>query len=192
VTVGILALAAGRARRFGSDKRLARLPDGRTCIEAFLDQLADSGFPVLVCLGPEDQGIADLLDERGCFYCHCPRAVEGMGGTLANGVTHVPGWDGLMVALADMPWIASDTYCAVASALEPGTIAVPVFDGERGHPVGFDQKFFAEIAALSGDDGARGLLEKHRDSIREVTVADPAIRRDVDTPEDLTANSALH
>ena len=218
--VGILALAAGRARRFGSDKRLARLPDGRYCIEAFLDQLAESGLPALICLGPEDRELGRLLDHRGCPYCHCPRAAEGMGGTLADGITRVPGWDGVLVALADMPWIAADTYRAMASALEPaegslraspisqsrigpgclgqwralepGTICVPVFEGKRGHPVGFDRKFYADIAALSGDNGARALLETFRDSVRQVAVADPAIRRDVDTPEDLAVNSALH
>ena len=190
--VGILALAAGRARRFGSDKRLARLPDGRYCIEAFLDQLAESGLPALICLGPEDRELGRLLDHRGCPYCHCPRAAEGMGGTLADGITRVPRWDGVLVALADMPWIAADTYRAVASALEPGTICVPVFEGKRGHPVGFDRKFYADIAALRGDNGARALLKTFRDSVREVAVADPAIRRDVDTPEDLAVNSALH
>lgn len=190
--VGVLALAAGRARRFGSDKRLARLPDGQYCIEAFLDQLAASELPLLVCLGPADSEVAELLSARGCPHVACRRAAEGMGGTLADGITHVPDWDGVLVALADMPWIAADTYRIVASQVAPGSICIPTYHGKRGHPVGFGSQFFELIAALTGDTGARDVVEKHSDLTRLVAVADPAIRRDVDVPGDLLDQGGLY
>ena len=188
----MLALAAGKARRFGSDKRLARLPDGRYCIEAFLDQLADSDLPLLVCLDPADNEVAELLSARGCPHLPCPRAAEGMGGTLAQGITLLPDWDGVLVALADMPWIAADTYRIVASQLTPDIICIPTYHGERGHPVGFGRQFFDLVAALTGDAGAREIVDKHSSSIRQIAVADPAIRRDVDVPEDLTGHGRLY
>ena len=46
-----------------------------------------------------------------------------------------PGW---VVALADMPWIRTETIAAVADALARGAmIAAPDYAGVRGHPVGF-------------------------------------------------------
>ena len=191
MNVGILALAAGRARRFGSDKRLARLPDGRYCIEAFLDQVQDSGLPALVCLAPEDDEVAALLEKRNCPREFCPHASAGMGATLADGITRVGGWDGALVALADMPWIAPDTYRAIASGLAPQRICIPVFEGQRGHPVGFSRGFFAKIAELGGDTGARDLLQQHVDCIDEVDVADPAILKDIDQPEDIAVGGRL-
>jgi molybdenum cofactor cytidylyltransferase len=187
VKVGVLALAAGRARRFGSDKRVARLPDGRHCIEAFLDQVSDSGLPALVCLAPGEDALAKALDNRDC-PCHlCAHAAAGMGATLADGIKAVTDWDGVLVALADMPWITAGTYRAVAHSLAPGRISIPVFEGQRGHPVGFSRAYFPAIAGLGGDAGARDLLRRYAASVDEVRVADPAILKDIDLPEDIAA-----
>jgi len=188
VNVGILALAAGRARRFGSDKRLARLPDGRYCIEAFLDQAEASGLPVMVCLAAGDRQLADLLDARGCRYHACERAAEGMGGTLAEGITRIPDWDGVLVALADMPWVSAETYRAVAGQLSANRICAPEYNDRRGHPVGFGRALFGELAALGGDSGARDLLARHPGYIDKVAVEDPAILKDIDLPQDLAGH----
>ena len=185
MTAGVLVLAAGRAHRFGSDKRLARLPDDRRSIEALPDQLETSGLPVLVCLGPQDGEIVTLLNARGFRHQVCERSAEGMGGTLAEGIAQVDHWDGALVALADMPWIAGGTYRAVADSLDPGSICVPVLDGHRGHPVGFGRQFFPELAMLGGDTGARSLLAKHPDKIREVPGEDAGIHKDIDIPADI-------
>jgi molybdenum cofactor cytidylyltransferase len=109
-----------------------------------------------------------------------------MGATLAQGVGQLPGWDGVLVAMADMPWILPATYRAVAMRLDGGTIAVPTHSGRRGHPVGFGRDFYPALATLGGDTGARRLLGSHGASVIEVPVADPAIHRDIDSPADLS------
>lgn len=185
MTTGILLLAAGRAVRFGTDKRLAILPDGQSVIDAALVNIRASGLPLLVCVGEGDAELARRLEEQGVSCLRCSRASEGMGGTLAEGVSHIPGWDGVLVALADMPWIAPATYRAVAQRLATGSIIVPVCDGRRGHPVGFGRHFYRELAALGGDTGARQLLDTHAGRISELPLADTAIHRDIDVPEDL-------
>lgn len=187
MNVGILALAAGKARRFGSDKRLARLPNGKYCIAAFLEQIEASGLPVLVCLAPGDEELGSMLDDRGCRHYTCTRAAEGMGGTLAQGITQAGDWDGVLIALADMPWIAPETYRTVARQLNSQSICVPEYLGQRGHPVGFGSHYYEEIAALSGDRGAREILTAYAGIIRPIPVADPAIKRDIDVPEDISA-----
>jgi molybdenum cofactor cytidylyltransferase len=125
------------------------------------------------------------LGELKIQWLRCGRATEGMGGTLAEGVGHIPGWSGVLVALADMPWIAPSTYLAVAERLSAERIVVPVWNGQRGHPVGFGCHFFAALSGLNGDTGARQLLTMHAQSITELTVADPAIHRDIDVPADM-------
>lgn len=185
MTTGVLVLAAGRAVRFGADKRLAALPDGRCVMDTTLANLRDSGLPFLVCLGEGDDELVHHLDELNIQWLRCSRATEGMGGTLAQGVAHLPGWSGVLVALADMPWIAPTTYTAVAERLSASAIVVPVYDGRRGHPVGFGDKFYPELATLGGDTGARELLDRHAAKVTEVLVADAAIHRDIDVPADL-------
>ncbi len=185
MTIGVLVLAAGRATRFGADKRHALLPDGRCVIDTTLANIRDSGLPFLVCLGEDDDEFIHRLDELKIQWLHCSRATEGMGGTLAEGVGHLPGWSGVLVALADMPWIAPTTYTAVAERLSASAIVVPVHEGKRGHPVGFGCEFYPALAALDGDSGARRLLDTYTARVAEVPVADAAIHWDIDVPGDL-------
>ena len=63
MTIGVLVLAAGRAVRFGADKRLAALPDGRCVMDTTLANIHDSGLPYLVCLGEGDDELVHHLDE---------------------------------------------------------------------------------------------------------------------------------
>ena len=70
---------------------------------------------------------------------------------------------GWIVALGDMPWIQSSTIARVAAAIADGAVvAAPFHRGQRGHPVGFGAACFAELAALTGDDGAKSVVASHR------------------------------
>jgi len=62
-------------------------------------------------------------------------------------------------------------------------IVAPRFAGERGHPVGFAGRYFAELVTVTGDEGAKHLVK--RDGIVLLDVADPGVVRDIDTPADL-------
>jgi molybdenum cofactor cytidylyltransferase len=93
--------------------------------------------------------------------------------------------DGWVIALGDMPRIRPATIKKVVHALEQGAgIVVPVFAGERGHPVGFDRRFRAELLDLTGDAGARTIVHAHPSEVRRLDVDDPAVVQDVDTVED--------
>ncbi|RLQ21062.1 nucleotidyltransferase family protein [Seongchinamella sediminis] len=190
MTVGVLVLAAGRSRRFGADKRLALLPGGRALIDVFLDELRRSGLPALVCLDTEDRELAASVTERGFPVYRCRTASAGMGATLAEGASQLPDWDGVLIALADMPWVTADTYRAVADSLSPGLICVPTCNGRRGHPVGFGRCFFQPLAELGGDVGARELVQRHADRVVALAVADAGIHRDIDRPEDIERSIA--
>jgi molybdenum cofactor cytidylyltransferase len=80
-----------------------------------------------------------------------------------------------------------DAVIAASRAGDPAEIVVPTFDRKRGNPVLWPRRYFAEIAALSGDVGARALIDRHADHLRLVAIDDPAILVDVDTPAALAA-----
>lgn len=107
----------------------------------------------------------------------------GMGDSLSAAVRARAGAAGWLVALGDMPWIRAQTHSRIASALSAGHACVPVYQGKRGHPVGFDAAYAQALMSLSGDQGGRGLLEQGRVTLIEVD--DPGVLRDVDLPEDL-------
>jgi molybdenum cofactor cytidylyltransferase len=188
VTVGVLLLAAGSSRRFGSDKRLALLPDGRPLLLAAVDTVLRSHLPLQVCLRPGDDVLRERLLAAGVAVLECQHANRGMGATLAEAVAQLADWHGLLVALGDMPAIQPDSFRQVAEALTANAIVTPTFQGQSGHPVGFGRDFFPALSRLDGDTGARDLLARSGSARRSLPLVDPGILRDVDFPGDL----ALH
>lgn len=189
---GVL-LAAGYARRFGSNKLLHPLPPGSVnaglpialaAARNFVEALPES----IAVIRPRAQKLGKMLREAGCNTVVCKNAAEGMGVSLAEGVRAAADAHGWVVALADMPYLRSETVRIVAKGLSEGAaIAAPVYRGERGHPVGFARRFKDELSALRGDAGARDILKAHPDWITLYEVDDPGVLRDIDEPSDLEA-----
>jgi molybdenum cofactor cytidylyltransferase len=183
--VGIL-LAAGAATRFGADKLRASLPDGTPVALASARALLAGTDRALAVLRPEWPELGDLLTVQGMQTVICRNAAAGMGASLACGVKAAPDAAGWVIALADMPFLHGATVAAVAQAVRAGAaIAAPVWNGRRGHPVGFGRQWYPALAALQGDTGARELLAAHADRITWVRCDDPGITRDIDLRSDL-------
>lgn len=183
--VGLL-LAAGRGRRFGADKRWQPLADGTPLALATAARLRAACLEVLAVVRPEDEALAARLRALDCTVVVAADAELGMGHSLAAGVGAAADAAGWLIALADMPAIAVASYRAVADAVVGGAaIAVPVWRGRRGHPVGFAACWRDQLGALAGDRGARELLRRHPERVVEIAVGDPGILADIDTPADL-------
>lgn len=183
--VGIL-LAAGTGSRFGGDKLLHPLSDGIAIAAHAARNLLLAGLPVTAVVRPGDFPLADTLEQEGCTVTVCPGAARGMGASLAHAVASERGADGWVVALADMPRIAPGTIRAVVAALSEGAlIAAPRYGNERGHPVGFGAALASELVALDGDQGARAVLERHRDALRVIDCSDAGVLYDIDRKSDV-------
>jgi molybdenum cofactor cytidylyltransferase len=140
----------------------------------------------IAVVSPQDRELLTLFERAGLETCVCARSSEGMGASLACGVRASANADGWIIALADMPFIQPATLGAIVRALRDGAaIAAPTYAGKRGHPVGFGQEYYAELAALSGDEGARAIVQRDDHRVVLVAVSDPGIHGDIDTPEDL-------
>ena len=183
--VGIL-LAAGASTRFGADKLLTPLPDGTPVALASARTLLAGTDRALVVLRSERSELGELLRAQGMQLVVCQDAAAGMGASLACGVKAAAEAAGWLIALADMPFLCSATISAVVQAVRAGAlIAVPVWNGQRGHPVGFGRPCYPALATLQDDTGARELLATHPNWITWVPCDDPGVVRDIDLPSDL-------
>lgn len=187
---GIL-LAAGRAQRYGSQKMLARLPDGRYVVEASATNLMAAIGRVIAVTG-RDERLMRVLDDCGCQVVVNEQALEGMGTSIAAGVraTQSDHPDGWLVALGDMPYLNIATIVAVRDQLvASGGIVIPQYQQQRGHPVGFSREYGESLLALQGDSGARSViaaaLAADPQSVQLLTVNDAGVLADIDTPADL-------
>jgi molybdenum cofactor cytidylyltransferase len=181
---GIL-LAAGKGTRFGSQKLLARLSDGRYVVEASAANLLAAVGRVIAVTGRNER-LMRVLDDCGCQVVVNERAAEGMGTSIGAGVEASFAADGWIVALGDMPFIQPTTIEKIKLALEEGAaIAVPTHEGKRGHPVGFARQYGDALCALEGDAGARAIIDANVALARMVEVSDAGIFADIDVVGDL-------
>ncbi|MDO9167162.1 MAG: nucleotidyltransferase family protein [Rhodoferax sp.] len=167
----VIVLASGRGERFaasgGTVHKLQALLGGKTVLQHTLDAVRASGLPL-----------------------HLEAATHpGMGDSIAAAVratSHAAGW---LILPGDLPLIQSDTLHAVAAALGSHEVVVPVYLGQRGHPVGFSAGCGPALMKLQGNQGAAPVVRAH--SAIELIVNDVGCVTDIDTVEDLEAAARL-
>jgi molybdenum cofactor cytidylyltransferase len=167
----VLVLASGRGARFaasgGAGSKLQAQLGAKSVLQHTLDAVRASGLPWHL----EDTG-------------H-----PGMGDSIAAAVratAQSPGW---LILPGDLPLIQAETLRRVATELPQHEVVLPVYQGQRGHPVGFGAGCGPALMALSGERGASSVVGRF--AARELTVHDAGCVIDVDTVADLQAAERL-
>jgi molybdenum cofactor cytidylyltransferase len=183
--VRALLLCGGKSTRFGADKLLANL-DGQPLVAHSVRHLLAGAGNALAVIPPNSKALRHALDDAGCDILESPDCLRGMGASLAAGVKAMGDASAWVVALGDMPFVKPLTIATIVDKLEKGaTIAAPMYQGIRGHPVGFSSRLKNELLALDGDEGAKRVLAAHRNDVQVILVTDPGVGADVDVPGDL-------
>lgn len=109
-------------------------------------------------------------------------STRGLGHSLAQAVQYAPSATGWLVALADMPYVTRASCERLAQALAPAVLAVPTYQGRRGHPRVIGSRYVDDLLALDGDQGAQQLFGLPK--VQEISVEDPGVLIDIDIPSD--------
>ena len=190
-----IVLAAGAGVRFGGGKLLAPWRGGLLIEAALAAALAAPVRRAILVTGAEPKVGEAALEwaarngqSARLSVVHAADHAEGMGASLRTAASDLaPDCGGVFVFLGDMPAIPHDIGPLLTKALAAGApAAAPVFRGRRGHPVLFSPGLIAGLAGLSGDEGARRVLQALGDRLALVETDSPGVLTDIDRPEDLT------
>jgi len=184
--IGGLVLAAGAGTRFGATKQLAEL-DGRPLLEHVLRVVAAAALDRrVVVLGAGAEEILAALDLHGAEPVVCERWEEGQSASLACGLSRLRDAEAALVVLGDQPRVSPEAIRRVIASRGEGAAAVrATYDGRPGHPVLLERELVRRLRDVTGDLGARNLLESAR--VREVACDDLGGGEDVDTLAQLEA-----
>jgi molybdenum cofactor cytidylyltransferase len=162
----VLVLASGRGERFlasgGTTHKLQADLGGRTVLQRTLHAVRASGLLWHL----EDAGHPGMGDSIAAAV----RATRDSAG----------GW---MVLPADLPLVQASTLEAIARAPMDADVLMPVFEGQRGHPVRFAASCGDALASLQGNQGAAPVVAA-RKAIKFI-VDDVGCIMDIDTVDDL-------
>ena len=188
--IAALVLAAGRSTRFGPENKLLAELEGKQIVRRTVEAVLESAArPVTVVTGHMGKEVAAALSGLDVQIVHNPDYAQGLSTSLKAGLSaHPGGLDGFIVALGDMPRIASTHINRLIAGFAPKegrSIVLPVHGGKRGNPVLFAAAFLAEMRDVAGDTGARHIIGKFADEVVEVDLGTDAIFIDVDTKDAL-------
>lgn len=202
--LGLILLAAGTSSRMRGSHKLLLPLQGEPIVTRTLRAYESLPFTQkVVVLGHQ----ADVVGGAITRVARDPGSIQfvrnedfqaGLRSSLQAGIKSLrPEIGGVMIALADQPFVDAETIARLAQAYEdasletnPGSprLFAPYSEGKRGNPVIVSRSLFQEILDESSDEtydqGARFLFQKYPEAIERVDVATPAIHMDIDTPED--------
>lgn len=190
-TAGIV-LAAGASQRMGRPKALLCGPDGVPLAAQQAEVLRRGGCNwVAVVVGSEADRVRSGLP-GGLATVENPRWAQGRATSLQTGAGAFPEADGVLFLPVDAVGVKPTTIRALLAAAEtnPSHVWRPVHNGVTGHVLWVPRVWVAELQRLPED--AR-VDEWAKPLAQELDVDDPAILRNVNTPQDweeLTKESA--
>lgn len=181
-------LSAGESSRMGQPKALLPI-GGQTFIEKIVGALREAGLEnIIVILGHDAEAMRQKIAHLPVTILVNPDYRKGQLSSLRVAIRHLLANDscsGLLVHLVDHPYIDAPLVNLLIQRFEDSgkLIAVPRFHGKRGHPVIFARSLFDELLKAPEDQGAKAVVNAHRDETLEIETEDAGITLDIDTPE---------
>ena len=186
-----VVLTAGRSSRMGTPKALLTL-QGVSFLRRIVDAMTVAGCrPVVVVTSSaadEESGRRILAEaaRAGATTVVNPDPDSQQIDSLRVALRSLPAEvEGVVTAPVDSPGATPDVVAALLAALREGAlIAVPSYEGRRGHPVAFSSRVFTELMTGDLPEGARTVIRRHEAEVVELPLAEPGVLLDVDTPGD--------
>ncbi|HET7457805.1 MAG TPA: nucleotidyltransferase family protein, partial [Gemmatimonadaceae bacterium] len=192
-----VVLAAGGSSRFtagesGPGHKLLASLGGKPLVRWAVERMVASPVSTTVVVLGRDAPLVERALAGLRVRCVVnDRWAEGMSTSLHAAIRAVreDGVRAAVVALGDQPLVPAGVVERLVHAFRASgaPVVVPVYDGGvRGHPVLFADNIFPELLAVTGDEGARGVIARAPSRVTTVAVPGKA-PRDVDGEEDLEA-----
>lgn len=189
--VGAVILAAGASVRMGTPKQLLEVAGKPLLLHVVEAALASPAWPVVVVLGAHGEKIRPALARLPVLVTENPAWSEGMAASIRAGVTTLQQFsrrlDAALIALCDQPGFSAAVINELLAAQRATgrSIVAAHYAGRNGAPALFLREHFATLTHLTGEEGARALL--NGDPGRVAAVDLPALALDLDTPADVAA-----
>ncbi|HLI07959.1 MAG TPA: nucleotidyltransferase family protein [Ktedonobacteraceae bacterium] len=200
-SIAAVILAAGSSSRMGEGRHKLLLPlAGRPVLAHVLDSvLASSARPIILVLGHRIDEvrahIASYLNNSAITIVENPAYLQGMSTSMRvglqalmaqmTGTSTEQSISGAIILLGDQPLLTPQIIDALISTRQKTgkRIVAPLYEGKRGNPTLFDASLFPELLQVSGDEGGRGVLARHKEEVATVEARDTLANYDVDTWE---------
>jgi len=186
----MVILAAGNSSRLGQAKQLLQYKGQTLLHQAIQTALATGITPIITVLGAHEEQLAPLVSEDTgqVHFVSNPGWAEGMASSIRCGISKllrlVPGVDAVIMMVCDQPFVTAGLLNKLVADYETTgkPIIASTYENVAGTPALFDKAIFAALQQLTGDTGAKKILQANPDWVYPVDFPQGGI--DIDTEAD--------
>lgn len=181
-----LILAAGGSSRMGDQNKLMMPFQGKPMLNHVVNASLNSNLTqTFVVVGHQSSEIKNLVQSDDIQCVENEQWETGMASSIVAGISQLKQFDGFLILLGDMPLVTPKLINEIIVHGSADKIVIPIKDGLHGNPVLFGSEFWNEITALSGDNGAKKVIQKNPSCIVRINIESNAIFNDFDTQNSL-------
>ena len=177
--IAIILEAAGDSKRFGSNKLLHIMDDGRPMIASILDAVRPLEAYKKILVTQYDE-VAAMAPDLNVVMNDRPDL--GISRSMQLGLEAGGDADAFMFCVCDQPGLTASTIGRLIEAYKKGTAGIVslAWQGKMCNPKIFSSRYKEELMSLSGDTGGRQILASHKDDILLVEAESEDEMKDID------------
>lgn len=188
--VSAILLAAGQSKRMVGENKLTKKILGVPLIKHSVKNiLAASIDELTIVLGYQKEIIEKLIDKNEKIKFVFNKDFEsGMASSIKTGLNNLSKkTEAFFICLGDMPMVSHDIYNQLIKSKDNKEIIVPTYKGQQGNPVLFNKSMKEKVLNITGDAGAKKILELNKDKILNLEINDQSITKGFDTQDNFNS-----
>ena len=184
--ISAILLAAGQSKRMNGENKLSKEIQGIPLIKHSVKNiLASSIDELIVVLGHQKETIEKLINKNEKIKFVFNKDFEsGIASSIKTGLNNLSEkTEAFFICLGDMPMVNQNIYNQLIKSINKREIIVPTYKGQQGNPVLFAKSMKEKIINISGDVGAKKILELNKDKILNLEINDQCVTKDFNTQD---------
>ena len=184
--ISAILLAAGQSKRMNGENKLIKKIQGIPLIKHSVKNiLATSIDELIIVLGYHKEIIKKLIDKNEKIKFVFNKDFEnGMASSIKTGLNNLSGkTEAFFICLGDMPMVSHDIYNQLIKSKDNKKIIVPTYKGQQGNPILFDKTMKEKVIDISGDIGAKKILELNKNKLFNLETNDKNVIKNFNTQD---------
>ena len=188
--ISAILLAAGQSKRMNGENKLIKEIQDIPLIKLSVKNILTSSIDeLIIVLGYQKEIIEKLIDKNEKIKFVFNKDFEsGMASSIKTGIDNLSDkTEAFFICLGDMPMVNHNIYNQLIKSKNNKEIIVPNYKGQQGNPVLFNKSMKEKVMDISGDIGAKKILELNKAKILNLEIDDKSITKGFDTQDNFNS-----